>query len=146
MLKFHVCHIYLYTYIFIYLLLTSCTCMRAHNSITHRDNVCIRRTGRDIRAKMHSTKEVIFGTCITSTSPHMAAAVRVIPGLDFVFIDTEHIPIGRETLAWMCRTYRSEQAGLTCKIMLSSNLHIHQLLLVTPQEHGPSAIGTHTYS
>jgi len=25
--------------------------------------------------------------------------------LDFVFIDTEHIPIGRETLSWMCRTY-----------------------------------------
>ncbi len=28
-------------------------------------------------------------------------------GLDFVFIDTEHIPIGRETLAWMCQTYRT---------------------------------------
>jgi len=27
--------------------------------------------------------------------------------LDFVFIDTEHIPIGRESLAWMCTTYRA---------------------------------------
>lgn len=26
-------------------------------------------------------------------------------GLDFVFIDTEHIAIGRETLSWMCRCY-----------------------------------------
>ncbi len=26
-------------------------------------------------------------------------------GIDFVFIDTEHIPIGRETLSWMCRAY-----------------------------------------
>lgn len=63
--------------------------------------------GRDIRAKLHSKRDVVFGTCITSPSPHLAPAVRSIPGLDFVFIDTEHIPIGRETLAWMCRTYRS---------------------------------------
>jgi 4-hydroxy-2-oxoheptanedioate aldolase len=28
-------------------------------------------------------------------------------GLDFVFIDTEHIPLGRETLSWMCQTYRA---------------------------------------
>jgi 4-hydroxy-2-oxoheptanedioate aldolase len=26
-------------------------------------------------------------------------------GLDFVFIDTEHIPLDRRTLAWMCRAY-----------------------------------------
>ena len=26
-------------------------------------------------------------------------------GIDFVFIDTEHTPIGRETLSWMCRAY-----------------------------------------
>ena len=26
-------------------------------------------------------------------------------GLDFVFIDTEHIAIGLETLSWMCRCY-----------------------------------------
>jgi len=26
-------------------------------------------------------------------------------GIDFVFIDTEHIPIGRTQLAWMCQTY-----------------------------------------
>jgi 4-hydroxy-2-oxoheptanedioate aldolase len=27
-------------------------------------------------------------------------------GLDFVFIDTEHIPIDRVTLSWMCQAYR----------------------------------------
>ena len=26
-------------------------------------------------------------------------------GCDFVFLDTEHIPIDREKLSWMCRTY-----------------------------------------
>jgi len=28
-------------------------------------------------------------------------------GLDFVFIDTEHIPLDREKLAWMCQAYRA---------------------------------------
>ena len=41
---------------------------------------------------------------IISPSPHWPQAVRDA-GLDFVFIDTEHIPIERETLSWMCRTY-----------------------------------------
>ena len=27
-------------------------------------------------------------------------------GLDFVFIDTEHIPIDRATLSWMCNAYK----------------------------------------
>jgi 4-hydroxy-2-oxoheptanedioate aldolase len=27
--------------------------------------------------------------------------------LDFIFIDTEHIPIGREKLAWMCQVYQA---------------------------------------
>jgi 4-hydroxy-2-oxoheptanedioate aldolase len=31
-------------------------------------------------------------------------------GIDFVFIDTEHIPIDRHQLSWMCRAY--EAAGL----------------------------------
>lgn len=26
-------------------------------------------------------------------------------GVDFVFIDSEHTPLGRETLSWMCQTY-----------------------------------------
>ena len=26
-------------------------------------------------------------------------------GCGFVFIDTEHVPIDREKLSWMCRTY-----------------------------------------
>ncbi|MCW5978035.1 MAG: hypothetical protein KIT09_08145 [Bryobacteraceae bacterium] len=48
----------------------------------------------------------VYGTAILSTSPHWPEAVRT-SGLDFVFIDTEHIPIERATLSWMCRTYRA---------------------------------------
>ncbi|MCK5428655.1 MAG: hypothetical protein KAI94_04240, partial [Anaerolineales bacterium] len=39
-----------------------------------------------------------------STSPKWVAAIEGM-GLDFVFIDTEHTPIDRTTLAWMCKAY-----------------------------------------
>ena len=55
--------------------------------------------GRRLRAG-----ETLIGTLIVSTSPRWPDAVRDA-GLDFVFIDTEHVAIGRETLAWMCRAY-----------------------------------------
>jgi 4-hydroxy-2-oxoheptanedioate aldolase len=47
-----------------------------------------------------------FGTCVISTSPKWPEAVQRA-GLDFVFIDTEHMPIDRATLAWMCAAYRA---------------------------------------
>ena len=48
----------------------------------------------------------VYGTLITSPSPHLPPLLKGI-GLDFVFIDTEHIPIGELNLAWMCQTYRA---------------------------------------
>lgn len=50
-----------------------------------------------------------YGTCVVSTSPKWVSALASCP-IDFVFIDTEHIPIQRETLSWMCNAYRG--AGL----------------------------------
>ena len=46
----------------------------------------------------------VYGTLITSPSPHLPPHLRGI-GLDYVFIDTEHIPINDHDLAWMCQTY-----------------------------------------
>jgi 4-hydroxy-2-oxoheptanedioate aldolase len=46
----------------------------------------------------------IYGTAIVSPSHMLAEAVRQAD-LDFVFIDTEHIPLGRETVANMCAMY-----------------------------------------
>jgi len=46
----------------------------------------------------------IYGTAILSTSPHWPEVVKQV-GLDYVFIDTEHIPLGREALAQMCQVY-----------------------------------------
>jgi 2-keto-3-deoxy-L-rhamnonate aldolase RhmA len=60
-------------------------------------------TANELATVMRSGQRV-YGTLIVSTSPKWPEVVRG-SGLDFVFIDTEHIPIGRETLSWMCRTY-----------------------------------------
>ncbi len=47
----------------------------------------------------------VYGTLIVSPSPRWPETVAKL-GLDFVFIDTEHIPIDRAQLSWMCQTYR----------------------------------------
>jgi 4-hydroxy-2-oxoheptanedioate aldolase len=46
----------------------------------------------------------VFGTLIVSSSPRWPEAVRGC-GLDFVFIDTEHIALDRAQVSWMCQTY-----------------------------------------
>ncbi|MEJ2703155.1 MAG: aldolase/citrate lyase family protein [Sedimentisphaerales bacterium] len=51
--------------------------------------------------------ERLYGTAILSASPLWPPAVKSA-GVDFVFIDTEHIPIDRTTLAQMCVAYRGQ--------------------------------------
>lgn len=46
----------------------------------------------------------VYGTCVVSPSPLWPRTLAGA-GIDFVFIDTEHIPIERTQLAWMCQTY-----------------------------------------
>lgn len=48
--------------------------------------------------------DTLFGTLIVSPSPRWPEAVQGC-GLDFVFIDTEHIALDRAPLSWMCQTY-----------------------------------------
>lgn len=48
----------------------------------------------------------VYGTLIVSPAPSWAPQVKRI-GLDFVFIDTEHISLDRHQIAWMCQTYRA---------------------------------------
>ncbi len=61
-------------------------------------------TGRELRGALHDGRRV-YGTLITSTSSRFVEATAKC-GLDFVFIDTEHVAIDRETLSWMCGAYR----------------------------------------
>ena len=46
----------------------------------------------------------VYGTCITSVAPFWSKAARNA-GLDFVFLDTEHIPLERMEIAAMCQLY-----------------------------------------
>jgi 4-hydroxy-2-oxoheptanedioate aldolase len=48
----------------------------------------------------------LYGTAILSPSPLWPLAVKET-GADFVFIDTEHIPIDRTNLAGMCQVYKA---------------------------------------
>jgi len=48
----------------------------------------------------------VFGTLVESTSAHWPNHLKNT-GLDFVFLDTEHIVLDRESLSWMCRTYEA---------------------------------------
>lgn len=70
----------------------------------------------ELRHRLHTGKTV-FGTLIVSPSPRWPKALLGC-GLDFVFIDTEHIAIDRETLSWMCHAY--EALGLSPIVRLTS--------------------------
>lgn len=61
-------------------------------------------TGRQFREALHSGKKKLYGTCIVSPSPHYVSMIARTK-CDFVFIDTEHIALPRDTLAWMCTAY-----------------------------------------
>lgn len=50
--------------------------------------------------------KIVYGTCITSTSPTWPA-IALRAGLDFVFLDTEHIPLERMEISRMCQTFRA---------------------------------------
>src|SRR5262245_53625133 len=49
-------------------------------------------------------ERTVFGTLTVSDSPRWPQVVAQ-SGLDFVFIDTEHIAMDRRQLSWMCQTY-----------------------------------------
>lgn len=62
-------------------------------------------TGSELRRALHEGRRV-YGTAITAAAPLFPKALRPL-GLDVVFIDTEHIPIDRSQLAWMCQSYQA---------------------------------------
>ncbi len=59
--------------------------------------------GSELARRLHDGRRV-FGTVTVSSSPLFPPVVASV-GLDFMFIDTEHVPLDRPTLSWMCRTY-----------------------------------------
>ncbi|MCP4642782.1 MAG: aldolase [bacterium] len=73
-------------------------------------------TGNEIRNALHSGQRV-YATSIVSPSPMWPSVVGGA-GLDFVFLDTEHVPQDRTTLSWMCRLYAA--AGMPPVVRIPS--------------------------
>jgi 2-keto-3-deoxy-L-rhamnonate aldolase RhmA len=48
----------------------------------------------------------VYGTCVTSTGPMWPGAIKK-SGVDFVFIDTEHVPLARNEMAALCQQFRA---------------------------------------
>jgi 2-keto-3-deoxy-L-rhamnonate aldolase RhmA len=59
--------------------------------------------GREIRNALHEGRPV-YATALINPGPHFPEAVKDA-GVDFVFIDIEHNPLGRESLSWMCLAF-----------------------------------------
>jgi 4-hydroxy-2-oxoheptanedioate aldolase len=62
-------------------------------------------TGTELGAALRSGQRV-YGTLIVSHSPKWLELIDAAR-LDFVFIDTEHIPLDRYDLSWMCTAYQA---------------------------------------
>lgn len=61
--------------------------------------------------------DTVYGTCIVSTSPLWSKVIS--PSLlDFVFLDTEHIPLDRTELSFLCQLYHAK--GITPIVRISS--------------------------
>jgi len=73
-------------------------------------------TGREFVQQLKTGKR-LYGTAIASSSPLWPPAVQRA-GADFVFIDTEHTPLGRETVAHMCLAYTA--LGLPALVRIPS--------------------------
>lgn len=62
-------------------------------------------TGREIIQALHDGK-FVYSSAMVNTSPLWPNLVKQT-GIDFVFVDTEHTPIDRQTLSWICHTYQA---------------------------------------
>lgn len=58
---------------------------------------------KQLQTALHNGTRV-YGTCVVSPSPKWPVMIAGT-GLDFVFIDMEHMPHDREQVASMCQTY-----------------------------------------
>jgi 2-keto-3-deoxy-L-rhamnonate aldolase RhmA len=59
--------------------------------------------------------DYVYGTAILSPSTVWPGIVASL-GLDMVFIDTEHTPLSRETVSWMCAVYSRQNLAPIVRI------------------------------
>lgn len=70
----------------------------------------------DLKASLQAGQRV-YGTLVTSSSPLWPPLIKRT-GVDFVFIDTEHASLDRETVSAMCRVYAA--LGITPIVRIPS--------------------------
>lgn len=61
--------------------------------------------GQQIRAALREGRRVYASAMVSPSSIWPKALQKA--GVDFVFIDSEHTPLGRETLSWICQTFNA---------------------------------------
>ena len=59
---------------------------------------------QQVRQSLREGKRV-YATAAISPSSNWPRAYQKMGGIDFVFIDSEHTPLDRGTLSWMCHAY-----------------------------------------
>ena len=70
--------------------------------------------GRRIREALHEGRYV-YATAAVAVSNLWPELLRQA-AVDFVFVDSEHTPLGRESLSWLCRSYASVQLPTVVRI------------------------------
>jgi 4-hydroxy-2-oxoheptanedioate aldolase len=70
--------------------------------------------GKNLGSALREGKRV-YGTVVVSPSPLWPEAIKAL-GLDFVFIDTEHIALDRFQVSWMCRVYSNSNLAPLVRI------------------------------
>lgn len=61
--------------------------------------------GFEFKQALHDGR-FVYGMMLVSRSPKFAETIQSL-GMDYIFIDTEHICVDRTTLSWMCQTFRA---------------------------------------
>ncbi len=79
--------------------------------------------GTDLIRCLHDGTPAI-GTLIVSPAPEWPMIVGKL-GLDFVFIDTEHIALDRSQLSWMCRAYAAMGLAPIVRVPSPEANHMH---------------------
>lgn len=85
-----------------------------------------RSDARSIRTALRSGKRV-YSTAALAVSP-LWPRVLSSAGIDFVFVDSEHTAHGRDTLAWLCRSYASVDLPTVVRIPEPDPYHAAMVL------------------
>lgn len=63
------------------------------------------KTGREIINALHEGRRVYSSSTVGLS--HLWPGIFNQAGIDFVFVDTEHTPLDRQSLSWLCQTYQA---------------------------------------